>query len=159
MARRDAPLIALGVGVLVVIAVGVYVVTIFGDTETDIVLRNPPSATSPCSITGKETEVTVKNGKSVTWKIKNKCANKDEVITIGNFRTSPESDRADCEAPTEGTVTWPFKEDQAVENRRDTSKIKLKLNKIPDLSTPVIYYFDVCSATGGKADPRLVIEP
>jgi hypothetical protein len=159
MARSNALLVRVGVGALVVIAAVVSVVTMFGDTETDLVLRNK---TGPCEITGKETEVTVKNGKKVTWKIKNKCreSDKDEIVTVGNFRTTEESTRENCEQATQGTgVTWPFEEDETVENRSGKAKIKLKLKKVPDLSRELAYYFDVCSASGGKSDPRLLIEP
>jgi hypothetical protein len=170
MTGRDATLLAggLAVGALVVVAAfGAIPLgkTLFGDTETEIVLRDEGSG---CSLTGKETEVQVGKNKKLTWKIKNHCGSQ-QTVGVGNFRTTAAGSQTTCAAATEGGATSPFQQDD--ENRRratagpgseedpdDDAEIQLKVKPRDVLGeTQLRYYFDVCLA-GNKVDPRLIIE-
>ena len=145
-------------------AVGVVGITIAGyaaaTADTSVVLGD---AQGPCVVT---TKANIDNGRKdqfVIWTIDNKCRNKDEMVTLGNFRAAEPSTAKDCLAPTIGTVAWPFQESPTdVSKRQHKNKISLKIKKDADLpGARLTYFFDICTGARAerKSDPRLVIEP
>ena len=153
--------IAVVTGILVVVAVGVYlVVALTGNTDKTLDLTGSGSA---CTIgtSAADKDVQVKKNKKVTWAVKNACA-AAQTVTLGNFRTVQVSTQPTCTSPTEGGAAWPFK-DQDQNNRSvtvpagSTGEIVLKEAKNAG-TTSVTYYFDICLGSV-KADPRLVIDP
>lgn len=140
-----------------VIAVVAFAIIQFGGTETKVTLRHETD-NSPCVVTGKETEVPTKRGKKVTWEIDNKCTDKNELVTLGNFRTTKSSSARDCTASTEGGAAWPFDEKDDLATRQGTSEIKLKVRDAAEVVQ--VYYYDICTGPKAerKSDPRLVIE-
>ena len=153
--------LAVVTGILVVVAVGVYlVVALTGNTDKTLDLTGSGSAcTIGTSAADKDVEVT--KNKKVTWTVKNACASA-QTVTLGNFRTVQTSTQAACTNPTEGGAAWPFK-DQDQNNRSvtvqpgSTGDIVLKEAKNQS-GAALTYYFDICVG-GVKKDPRLVIEP
>ena len=150
---------ALVTGIVVVVAVGVYlIVTLTGNTDKTLDLTG-----SPCTIgtSASDKDVQVTKNKKVTWTVKNGCASAQTVM-LGNFRTVQTSTQATCANPTEGGAQWPFKAGD--ENNRSvtvpagsTGEIVLKEAK-NNGTAPLTYYFDICLGSV-KADPRLVIDP
>ena len=153
--------LAVVTGILVVVAVGVYlVVALTGNTDKTLDLTGSGSAcTIGTSAADKDVEVT--KNKKVTWTVKNACASA-QTVTLGNFRTVQTSTQAACTNPTEGGAAWPFK-DQDQNSRSvtvpagSTGEIVLKEAK-NNGTTPLEYHFDICLGSA-KADPRLVIDP
>lgn len=143
---------------ILVMGMGGFGKDLFGNTESMITLR---VVNSDCVI-GKETEVTVKKNKKITWRVRNLCAG-PQTVTLGNFRTASNSSATNCDQAAQGPV-WPFKdEDQGLAYRRVTvdpgkhDDITLRDAKNTG-NTPLLYYFDTCVGSE-KQDPRLVIDP
>ena len=153
--------LAVVTGILVVVAVAVYlVVALTGNTDKTLDLTASGTACTIGTSTGDK-DVEVAKNKKVTWTVKNACASAQTVM-LGNFRTVPASTQATCANPTEGSATWPFKNGD--ENNRSvtvpagsTGEIVLKEAK-NDGTTKLTYYFDICLGSV-KADPRLIIDP
>jgi hypothetical protein len=169
MSGRDVTLLVGGViaGVVVAAAVGVtaFGLNLFGDTGTEIVLRDDSGA---CTLSGKQTEVQVGKNKKLTWKVRNYCGSQQTVI-VGNFRTTAAGRNPNCAAATEGGATSPFQQDDdarrtavagpGTENDPSDEEIQLKVKPRGELGgNRLRYYFDICLATT-KVDPRLIIEP
>lgn len=131
----------------------------WGNTESTITLRQPSGGA--CTITGKETEVSVKKNKKITWKVVNYCATA-QTVSLGNFRITAAGTQTNCTGATEGGATWPFQGPDALASRQvtvdpaDDGDIKQKAKDLG--SSPVEFHFDICLG-GTKIDPRLVIDP
>lgn len=148
-------------------AVGALVATVLalaftgrlsGDKSTDVTLWQVGNG--PCEM-GKQTYVTVKQEKNLTWKIRSHCKTQ-AVVAVGNFRPQKDGGNSDCSAagsasPFPGqqpaSVTLPPAEDD------DGSKgqIKLKAKKLDNGEQPETYYFDIC-LNSVSVDPTLMIE-
>ena len=115
MAARGTTLLAVGVGAVAVIAWTLVATLGSGDTETGLTLRDIAGS---CTLTGKETEVVATKNKKLTWEVKNFCA-QAQTVSVGNFRTAPQTGNANCSAVTEGGATSPFQQDD--EARRTVS--------------------------------------
>ncbi len=145
---------------VVVVAAGVSLLRRgYGDVKTNVVLENGKER---CEVTAKS-DVTIKKEKKLSWIIDNQCRNKNELVTVGNFRMAKASSATDCLQPTEGSgVTWPFQEhidDRSKRQKKD--RITLTIKKDSDLpGDRLTYYFDICTGVNAewKSDPLLVIE-
>jgi hypothetical protein len=161
MAQRLKPVVLVGIAVATIAIVGaLFTVGIFGDVDTDVSLRDREGG---CRVTGKETEVSVKAGKKISWKIRNRCgAGTRVMVTVGNFRTREASTAADCTSATATGVTWPFENSEALAERQSETRISLELKDADELpERPTEYYFDICYGPNSgvvATDPRLVIE-
>lgn len=159
MAARHVRMMFAGGAAAVVVAsitIGGYGAAV---ADTSVVLGDAQGA---CVVTAKANIDNGKKDQFVIWTIDNKCSNRGEIVTIGNFRSAAASTAKDCLAATVGSVAWPFQESTELARRQHTNKISLKIKKDADLpGARLTYYFDIC--TGAKAerksDPRLVIEP
>lgn len=144
---------------VVVVAAGVSLLRRgYGDVKTNVVLKN---GKVQCVV--EKSDVTIKKDKKLSWIIDNQCRNKNELVTVGNFRMAKASSATDCLQPTEGSgVTWPFQEDIDDRSKRQgTDRITLKIKKDSDLpGDRLTYYFDICTGLNAewKSDPLLVIE-
>jgi len=164
--------ILLGAGLMLLLAVAVFGLNLFGHTRTTITLR-PEGPNAACLITGKETEITVGKNKKIIWTVINHCP-QVQTLSVGNFRSPSDSAEArDCAAPVAGSAPYPFTRDaladrQVViparrENRPSPRSEKLELKVRPrdaDGGLPaeeLRYAFDIC-LEGRIADPRLIIE-
>ena len=159
MALKNTKILVAGLIVAIVFAV-VWFILDKGDVDTGVVLEDRESQ---CVVTTKENEVRIHKNKRLSWVIDNRCSNKDELVTVGNFRMSQESSATDCLQPTEGTnVVWPFQEDMNdLSKRQHKNKISLKIKKDSDLpGSSLVYYYDICTGSSAerKSDPRLVID-
>lgn len=180
MNRNDLVKVAAGVVVGVAVAAVVLGATgrnIWGNTDTDVTLT---SVAGGCEL-GKATQVRVRKGKDLTWKIKNFCADgTDKIVSVGNFRLATASGAG---APgTSGTSTtdacadpgpdYPFTDAsvrtatlKAPERDGDGNvddptkgKITLKLKGSDVLGkNEMVLSFDIC-LDRRSADPTLVIE-
>src|SRR5690349_9499325 len=153
-----------GLGVAVGLAAGYLITAGVLDRargeDTNVVL-GPGTSGAPCDVISKEDVLTRAPGKKVKWWVRDYQCGRDEVtVTVGNFRTTAQSNNADCEAATEGGTTWPFEGSDSVDRRRARRNGKIEL-KLMDQGLSTEYYFDVCSGSDKqvKADPRLVIDP
>jgi len=132
---------------------------VWGNTESTITLRQPGGGA--CTITGKETEVSVKKDKKITWTVVNHCATA-QTVSLGNFRAAAAGTQTNCANATEGGATWPFQGRDAIADRQvtvdpaDDGDIKQKAKNLG--SSPVEFHFDICLG-GTKVDPRLVVDP
>jgi hypothetical protein len=169
MSGRDATLLVGGLiaGAVVAGVVGVTALgwNLFGDTETEIVLRDEGAV---CILTGKQTEVEVGKNKRLTWKVKNHCSSQ-QTVAVGNFRTTATGGNPNCSAATEGGATSPFQQDDEArrtavagpgteQEPNDDEEIQLKVKTRDVLGgSRLRYYFDICLAAA-KVDPRLIIE-
>lgn len=161
MAVRKAarPVIA-GFAVIVIIAAALLFVN-RGNVDTRVVLDDDQQG--GCLVRDKEPEVRIKKDKKLTWVINStECDNKDELVTVGNFRRQLTSTAPDCREATEGRdVLWPFKEGQELTVRQHTSKIELHTKTLGELPDEILtYYYDICTGANAdrKSDPLLVIE-
>lgn len=131
----------------------------WGNTESTITLRQPGGGA--CTITGKETEVSVKKNKKITWTVINHCGTA-QTVSLGNFRTSAAGTQTNCATATEGGASWPFQGPDALATRQvtvnpgDDDNITQRAKNLG--SSPVEFHFDICLG-GTKIDPRLVIDP
>jgi hypothetical protein len=147
------------------LAFSVFDIRLRGDTESGINLS--PGAGGACVVSGKETEVRVRQGRRVIWKIRNYCLT-GQTVNIGNVRTNPTSTATNCSNATDGSLTYPF-EEQTFEQRSSiinpgteqpdhvnpaNANLRLKVTNGAPVQT---YYFDICLG-GQKADPRLIVE-
>ena len=152
--------LAAGVAVVVGVVV-VFLLINMNDVETEVRLGNDPQGN--CVVVDKAAEVRIKKNKKLSWKIRNDCQNSNELVTVGNIRTTQASGVAHCREALEGSgVTWPFKEDVAdLSERQSRTKIDLHIKTASDLpGSPLTYYYDLCTGANAdrKSDPRLVIE-
>lgn len=126
MAITNATLIASIAGTAVV-AVGLTAGSVWairssgrdfwGNTESTITLRQPGGGA--CTITGKETEVSVKKNKKLTWKVVSYCATA-QTVSLGNFRITAAGAQTNCTGATEGGATWPFQGADGAADRQVT---------------------------------------
>lgn len=168
MAISKAVLIA-AIAVTAVVAVGLTAGIVgairgfgkdfWGNTESTITLRQPGGGA--CTITGKETEVSVKKNKKLTWKVINHCAT-TQTVSLGNFRTPAVGTQTNCTSATEGGATWPFQGADGAADREvtvdpaDDGDIEQRAKDLG--SSPVEFHFDICLG-GTKVDPLLVVDP
>jgi hypothetical protein len=175
MAQRNAVLIS-AVVVTAVIAAGLTAVILEkfrADTTADAEDKETwlrlgrLDANRPCELVEKAS-FRAKNGKKVTWRIENLCADA-QTVTIGNVRAEKDENVQfqDCKEAASG-VPFPFDPPYTLNDRQQTvgpnengKKIEFKA-KHPGTSTnPEVFYFDICLGTGNgkKVDPRLIIDP
>ena len=174
MAARGATLLAGGfvTGLAIALAIAATPsgrdLLSLGNTDTGLSLRDVGGT---CTLTGKETEVVVQKNKKLTWDVRNFCA-QAQTVSVGNFRTTPQTANGNCSAVTEGDARSPFQQDD--EARRTVSvgagsaydpekgKVQLKVRSRGDLGGEALtFYFSLCLGSGGNqrvVDPRLVIE-
>lgn len=166
MAQRDWTTLVGGVvvgaiGALVVAAL--FGVSIFGGRETRVTLS--AEGDGPCTL-GKETTVTAKAGRNLTWKIENYCL-AEVLVAVGDFRTDANPTMANCSAPGAAYPFEPGTPTATVEagERRSNGSIKagkgdiqLKVKERADAGNEMIrYYFNIC-LNGTPADPLLMVE-
>ena len=124
--------VAAGVGLLIGIGVAIGIVGLARGEDTNVILARGDDG-GPCRIVSKDNVLIRQTGKKVKWWIRDipfegeRCE-RDETVTIGNFRTTESSRNDGCQQATEG-VAWPFDENEAVEYRQANrgGKIDLKL--------------------------------
>ena len=176
MAQRSNAVLISAVAVTAVIVAGLTAVILenfrgvnalsTGDKETWLRL-GPVSASRPCELVEKAS-FRAKNGKKVTWKIENLCADA-QTVTIGNFRAEKDENVqfADCKEAASG-VPFPFDPPYNLADRQRTvgpgengKKLEFKTKHSGTSTSPEVYYFDICLGTGNgkKVDPRLLIDP
>ncbi len=150
---------AVALGVVIVAALAWFLLS-QDDVVSTVVLED---RNGQCVVATKDPSVTVKKDKHVKWTIDNRCADKNELVTVGNFRNPSASTATDCLQPTQGSgVVWPFQEDMNdLSKRQHKSSIRLKIKKDSDLPGARLEYdFDICTGQNAerKSDPQLVIE-
>lgn len=135
------------------------------DVETDVILDD--DGKGRCSIQTKADQVDAHADRKVTWNVNDTaCDYKDEVATVGNFRSASASTATDCLAAVEGGAAWPFVEPEGdIKHRQNTNPSKIELhikpsNGLPGSGPTVSYYYDICTGASAevKSDPLLVIE-
>ena len=153
-----------GLGVAVGLVAGYLVTSSIGgkgpSEDTNVVL-GPGNSGGNCDVISKENVLTRAPGKKIKWWVRDFQCGRDEVlVTVGNFRTTEQSNNPDCANATEGGTVWPFSDSEDVQYRRARRNNKIEL-KLKDQGLSSLYYFDVCSGSDKqvKADPRLVIDP
>ena len=150
---------AVAVGGVLVVALALFLLP-KDDVVSKVILED---RNGQCVVTTKDPSVTVKKDKHLKWEIDNRCTNKNELVTVGNFRNPSSSTATNCLQPTEGTgVFWPFQEDMNdLSKRQHKNSIRLKIKKDSDLPGARLEYdYDICTGQNAerKSDPRLVIE-
>src|SRR4029079_16699822 len=105
--------VVLGAFLSGLLAVSLFDIRLSGDTESGMSLS--PGSGGACVVSGKETEVRVRRGRRVIWKIRNYCLT-GQSVNIGNVRTNPTSTATNCTSATDGSLTYPF-EEQTFEQR------------------------------------------
>jgi hypothetical protein len=107
----------------------------------------------------KDPEVRQRKNGLITWHVRNNCRNRNELVTLGNFRMTEASNARDCLAATEGTVVWPFQQREDLGFRQSRGTIPLRVRNEATTGRP--YYYDICTGDNAqrKSDPRLVIDP
>lgn len=164
MAARGLTSLAGGVvaGAALAVAIGATTPSnrdIFGNTSTDVSLLAPNNG--PCQL-GKETIVTVRKNKQITWEVKNGCAQAQTVV-VGNVRTDAQTRNTNCEQPTEGGTTSPFQQDDLARrtvtvNAGSDGEIKLKVKSRDVLGgNELTYYYSFCLGQT-VVDPTLIVE-
>ena len=152
---------AVAISIVVLASIAAVVFLKGGDTEKTLELAmNGPNCVITTSSADKD--VSVGNGKKVTWKVHNAC-NSDQLVLVGNFRTTQNDPQSvmDCKAGIIET-TWPFKKlDQSVRDiyvpAGETQDLALK-EATNNTGNKLTFYFDICMG-GKKVDPRLDIDP
>jgi hypothetical protein len=152
---------AVGISVVVLAAIAAVVFLRGGDADKTLELAMN-GANCVITTSNADKDVSVGNGKKVTWHVHNAC-NSDQLVLVGNFRTTQNDPQSvmDCKAGIIET-TWPFKKlDQSVRAiyvpSAETQDLTLKEAK-NNTSNPLTFYFDICMG-GKKVDPRLDIDP
>jgi hypothetical protein len=144
------------VGVVVAVGLGIggFGNDLLGNTESTITLRL--DAAQKCAVAGKETEVSVKKGKQVTWRVRNYCPG-DQTVLLGNFYKANGVSVPDCGLGSD----WPF-DDNDKEKRSakvpEGQKRDIKLKDAKTGDSQALYTFDICLG-GVKMEPRLIIDP
>jgi hypothetical protein len=159
MASKNSKIAGAG-GAAVVVVIIIIALLRAGNADTTVVLGDVQSV---CVVTAKADIEDGKKNKFVTWSIQNNCTNENEIVTVGNFRSTQNSSATDCLTATEGSAIWPFQEDPSdISKRQSRNQIKLKIKTHSDLpGDKLTYFFDVCTGASAerRSDPRLVIEP
>lgn len=138
------------------------------DKQTEVTLSPRGAYGGACEL-GKATLVRVGKSRQLSWEIANYCTDREQVVSVGNFRKTPEPvqatncDNIGTDYPFEDTTGRSTTIAAATADKDgnvdpESGRIKLKVKGRNDLGeTPLTYYFDVC-LNGTKADPVLVIE-
>jgi hypothetical protein len=88
------------------------------------------------------------------------CEDKQELVTVGNFRRSEASTADNCQPATHGADgIWIFAQPEALQQRQSHAQIPLTTKGRNDLERGE-YYYDICAGRNAekKSDPMLVIE-
>lgn len=169
---KTAQLAIAGVAVVVVIVVALMFFKPAGDSENlgdsekpmvverEVFLKNDP-VNGGCLIQTEPESITVADSRQVVWVIDHTgCDDKQELVTVGNFRRSDGKPGSDCrEAQHTSDGIWLFAQPEALQHRQSNTRIQLT-TKGRDALAEGTYYYDICAGKNADkmTDPMLVIE-
>lgn len=168
MSQRDIAAVAGGIVAGLVLAaivgVGVFGMNLRGDKETDVTLSAGADDPTVCEL-GKATQVRVRQGKHLIWKVENYCPSAQTVM-VGDFRSTSAAAASGCADPGAGypfgagtrSVTLDPAEVRSDGTIKPTKgRIKLKANDLPQGENARSYAFNICLG-GTPADPWVIVE-